>query len=213
MFRFSNFARHGRLHLFGLIAALLILGTGAARADWPTFRGPFGDGRVSESDSATAGLPLTWSETENVKWKTPLPLRGWSTPVVLGGQIWLTTAEVGGHDFYAICVDAETGKIIHNIKIFHCDKPEPLGNPVNCYASPSPAIESGRVYVHFGSYGTACLDTASGKVLWQRTDMPCRHYRGPGSSPIIFENLLILTMDGIDVQYLTALDKRTGKTV
>jgi outer membrane protein assembly factor BamB len=84
---------------------------------------------------------------------------------------------------------------------------------MNGYASPSPVIEPGRVYVNFGSYGTACLDTATMKTIWQRNDLPCRHYRGPGSSLILFEDLLILTMDGVDVQYLVALDKNTGRTV
>ncbi len=98
-------------------------------------------------------------------------------------------------------------------KLFHADHPEPLGNPLNCYASPSPVVEPGRVYVHFGSYGTAALDTKTGAVLWKRSDLPCRHYRGPGSSLVLFENLLILTMDGVDVQYLVALDKETGRTV
>ncbi len=110
-------------------------------------------------------------------------------------------------------MDAKSGGIVHRKHLFHCDKPEPLSNSVNCYASPSPAIEPGRVYVNFGSYGTACLDTATGEVLWKRTDLPCRHYRGPGSSIILHRDLLILTFDGVDVQYLTALDKRTGKTV
>jgi outer membrane protein assembly factor BamB len=125
----------------------------------------------------------------------------------------LTTATEDGHDFFAICVDARTGKILHNKKLFHCDEPEPLGNQLNCYASPSPAIEPGRVYVHFGSYGTACLDTATGGVIWQRDDLPCRHYRGPSSSVVLFENLVILTFDGVDQQYVTALDKNTGDTV
>ena len=70
------------------------------------------------------------------------------------------------------------------------------------------SIEPGRVYVHFGSYGTACLDTATGKVVWKRDDLPCRHYRGPSSSPILFENLLILTFDGVNLQYIVALDKQ-----
>src|SRR5438445_159479 len=83
----------------------------------------------------------------------------------------------------------------------HNESPESLGNDVNGYASPSPTIEAGRVYIHFGSYGTACLDTKSFNVLWQRRDLPCRHYRGPSSSPILFDNLLILTLDGIDLQY------------
>jgi outer membrane protein assembly factor BamB len=107
----------------------------------------------------------------------------------------------------------KTGKILFEKKLFHSDAPEPLGNAVNCYASPSPAIEPGRVYVHFGSYGTACLDTSTGDVLWKREDLKCRHYRGPGSSVMVYRDLLILTFDGVDVQYVTALDKRTGKTV
>jgi outer membrane protein assembly factor BamB len=131
----------------------------------------------------------------------------------MGGRVWLTTATIEGHDFFAISVDAETGRIRLNEKLFHADEPEPLGNNVNCYASPSPVAEPGRVYVSFGSYATACLDAATGKVLWERRDLACRHFRGPGSSPILFENLLVLTMDGVDVQYLVALDKQTGRTV
>jgi outer membrane protein assembly factor BamB len=190
--------------------------TAYARADWPDFRGPWCDGRATAPGQTNLlGLPLHWSETENVKWKTPIPYRGWSTPVILNGQVWLTTATIDGHDFFAICVDQETGKILFNEKMFHCDKPESLGAAVNfnCYASPSCVLEPGRVYVNFGSYGTACLDTATFKVLWKRDDLPCRHFRGPGSSPILWNNLLILTMDGIDLQYMAGLDKNTGATV
>ena len=184
------------------------------RADWPEFRGPFGNGHVADSDDAEPrGLPLAWSESENVRWTTAIPHRGWSTPVVMDGRIWLTTATEDGHDYFAICVDAETGEIVHTAKLFHSDAPEPLGNAVNCYAAPSPAIEPGRVYVHFGSYGTACLDSATGEVLWRRDDLPCRHYRGPSSSVVLFENLVILTFDGVDLQYVAALDKQTGETV
>ncbi len=204
--------RLGRLSV--LLSVLLAGGPGAARADWPGFRGPWGDGHAtSPGDTSVAGLPLNWSETQNVKWKTPIPYRGWSTPVVLGGQVWLTTATPDGHEFFAICLDSETGRVLFNEKLFECEKPEPLGNSVNSYATPSPAIEPGRVYVHFGSYGTACLDTSDFKVLWKRQDLRCRHYRGPASSLVLFEGLLILTMDGVDVQYLTALDKKTGQTV
>lgn len=188
----------------------------AARADWPEFRGPWGDGHASApGDSKVVGFPLHWSETNNVKWKTEIPFRGWSTPVVLGDQVWVTTASEDGHDFFAIGLDAGTGKIRFNEKVFHSDNPEPLGNgaSMNCYATPSPVIEPGRVYVHFGSFGTACLDTATGKVLWKRDDLRCRHYRGPSSSLILFKDLLILTMDGVDLQYHVALDKQTGATV
>lgn len=183
---------------------------GAASPGWPEFRGPYCNGHAADSSKAP---PQRWSETENVAWKTALPLFGLSTPVVLEDKVWLTTATEDGHDFYVLSLDAITGQILTNRQLFHSDAPEPLGNPVNSYASPTPVVEPGRVYVHFGSYGTACLDTASGETIWQRQDLPCRHYRGPGSSPIVFENLLILTMDGADVQYVVALDKKTGETV
>lgn len=193
---------------FSVLGSLILFSAVTARAEWTQFRGPANDGHVT-----APGLPTDWSETNNVVWKTEIPFLGWSTPVVMNGQVWLTTATPEGNDFFAICLDAKTGKILFNEKLFHCDNPEPLGNKVNCYGTPSPTIEPGRVYIHFGSYGTACLDTATFKVLWKRTDLPCRHYRGPASSLILFENMLILTMDGVDHQYLTALDKTTGKTI
>jgi outer membrane protein assembly factor BamB len=206
--------RNGFVYFLTLL--LLAFGCAEARADWPEFRGPWSDGHVSApGDAKPLGLPLHWSETNNIKWKTEIPYRGWSTPVVMGGQVWVTTATEEGHDFFAIGLDAETGKILFNEKVFHSDNPEPLGNgaSMNCYATPSPLIEPGRVYVHFGSFGTACLDTSTGKVIWKRDDLRCRHYRGPSSSLISFENLVILTMDGADLQYHAALDKKTGETV
>jgi len=149
-----------------------------------------------------------------VQWKTEIPYRGWSTPAILNNQVWLTTATPDGHEFFAICVDAITGKIVSNQKLFASENPEPQGNSVNSYATPSPVVEPGRAFVHFGSYGTAGLDSSAGfKELWRRTDLRCRHYRGPSSSPILYENLLILTFDGADLQYVIALDKLTGKTV
>lgn len=196
-----------------LIVCLIAAGAARVRGDWPQFRGPQGNGLATATDEKPRGLPLHWSETENVTWKTAIPHRGWSSPVVVDGQVWLTTATLEGHDFFVICVDEESGAIRFHERLFHSDDPEPLGNEMNSYASPTPVIEAGRVYVHFGSYGTACLDTGTHRVLWRRTDLPCRHFRGPGSSPILFEDLLILTMDGVDVQYLAALDKATGRTV
>ena len=194
---------------FGLLVWLIVLqGVVNAGEGWPMFRGPQGNGAV-----AAAHLPLQWSETNNVRWKLAIPHLGWSTPVVQGDQVWVTSATEKGQDYYAFCVDLKSGQIRFEKHLFHSDTPEPLGNGVNCYASPSPAIEPGRVYVHFGSYGTACLDTATGEVLWKREDLTCRHYRGPGSSVILYRDLLILTFDGVDVQYLAALDTRTGKTV
>lgn len=179
----------------------------AAAESWPGFRGPHGNGHAD-----AANLPETWSETENVRWKTPVPHRGWSTPLVHGNQIWLTTATEDGHDFFALCLDRATGRVLHETKLFHADKPEPLGNDMNGYASPTGWLEDGRVFLHFGSYGTACLATDDFRLLWKRTDLPCRHYRGPGSSLFNWKDTIILTMDGVDVQYLCALDKATGAT-
>jgi outer membrane protein assembly factor BamB len=208
-------SRFSFLPTLPVLAALCLGGASAMAVDWPDFRGPNGDGQVSAPGGKPIGLPLHWSETNNVKWKTEILLKGQSTPVILGKQAWLTTATPDGHDFYAVCVDTETGKIVFTEKLFHSDEPEPLGNgaSMNCYATPTGVIEPGRVYVHFGSFGTACLDTATGKAIWKRNDLPCRHYRGPASSLVLFENLVILTMDGADVQYHAALDKKTGATV
>jgi outer membrane protein assembly factor BamB len=204
-----------KIFLAALLASV-VSSTEMARGDWPEFRGPWGDGYVSApGDKKPIGLPLHWSETENVKWKAAIPNRGWSTPVIMGNQVWMTAATPDGHDFYAICVEADSGKMKYNLPLFHTDNPEPLGNgsSMNCYATPSPVIEAGRVYVHFGSFGTACLDTETGKVLWQRTDLKCRHYRGPSSSVVSCGKLIILTFDGADFQYVAGLDKATGKTV
>lgn len=202
--------------IFLLTALLLCVASHLARADWPDYRGPWGNGcATAPGDTKVLGLPLHWSESNNVTWKTAIPYRGWATPVVMGGQVWVTTATEDGHDFFAIGLDAKSGKILFNEKLFHQDDPEPLNNgaSMNCYATPSPAIEPGRLYVHFGRFGTACLDTSNGKVIWKREDIQCRHYRGPASSVILYQNLVILTMDGVDVQYHIALDKQTGKTV
>jgi len=194
--------------IVSLNVLLLLAGFAAAQDNWPQFRGPHAN---NHADST--GLPTTWSETENIKWKTPLHDSGWSSPVIWGDQIWVTAATDDGKQDFAICVDKNSGKIIHDTKLWENEKPSPLGNALNGYASCTPVIEAGRVYVHFGSYGTACLDTASGKILWQRRNLPCEHFRGPGSSPILFENLLIFHMDGYDHQYVVALDKGTGETV
>lgn len=190
------------------LAALLLMPLISARADdWPQFRGPMADGRA-----VGAALPLRWSETENIRWKTLIHDSGHSSPVVWGDQVWVTTATSDGKRLFAVCCDRATGRIVHDVQVFEVDKPESI-NSLNTYATPTPVIESGRLYVHFGTYGTACLDTSSGRKLWERTDLHCQHIQGPASSPILFRNLLILDFDGGDRQYLAALDKITGQTV
>jgi len=178
-----------------------------AEANWPQFRGPNGDGH---SDSR--GLPLNWSEDRHIKWKTPIHGRAWSSPVIWSNQVWLTTATEDGKELFAVCVDPDSGRVVHDLKLFDIEKPQ-FAHKFNSYASPTPVIEEGRVYVTFGSPGTACLDTRTGRVLWERRDFECNHYRGAGSSPILFGNLLIMNFDGSDHQFVVALDKQTGKTV
>lgn len=190
-----------------LVCVVLML-TSSVNANWTQFRGPGGQGHSDATD-----LPVKWSETKNVKWKTAIHDLGWSSPVVFGDQIWLTTATKDGKQMFVVCVDRNNGKILLDRKLHDNANPEPLGNSTNCYGSPTPVIEDGRVYIHFGSYGTTCINTKTFDQIWQRTDLPCLHYRGPGSSPIIFEKTLILTMDGIDHQYMVALDKTNGQEV
>jgi outer membrane protein assembly factor BamB len=125
--------------------------------------------------------------------------------------VWVTTADESGHELSAVAVDFETGEVLHDRLVFEVDDPEPK-NKLNSYASPSPVIEAGRVWVHFGTYGTACLDTRTGDTLWERRDIHCDHMEGPGSSPLLFDDLLIFHMDGGDVQFAIALDKATGET-
>ncbi|CAN5444231.1 PQQ-binding-like beta-propeller repeat protein [soil metagenome] len=198
-----------RIILAAAASLLLPLGPASAEVAWPQFRGPQGDGTVPGSPD----LPTQWSETENVAWKTPLDGRAWSTPAIGDNQVWMTNANPEGTQLSAVCLDFRNGDILHQTVLFKPTDPEPLGNPVNSYGSPSPVLEPGRVYLHFGSYGTACLDTRSADILWERSDLPCRHLRGPGSSPVPYKGTLILTMDGVDVQYLVALDKQSGETV
>ncbi len=191
---------------FAATLALLTASRLVSAENWPEFRGPDGQGH------AVGDPPIHWSETQNVRWKTPIHDKGWSCPVVWGNQVWLTTATAEGKKLYAMCVDLTTGKIVHDIKLFDIENPANT-QQYNSFASPTPAIEEGRVYISFGSYGTACLDTRTGKTIWQRQDLPCNHFRGPGSSPAIFENLLLMHFDGFDYQYAIALDKRTGDTI
>jgi outer membrane protein assembly factor BamB len=193
-----------------IISAILLLSFSFivyAADDWPQFRGPEGTGHSDARD-----LPQEWSETKNIVWKTAIHDRGWSSPVIYGKQVWLTSASADGRKLYALCLDRDTGKIIRDLKLFDVDTPQ-YAHPFNTYASPTPVIEKGRVYITFGSPGTACIDTNSFKVLWVRRDFECNHFRGSGSSPIIFRDLLIMHFDGSDHQFVAALDKRTGKTI
>jgi outer membrane protein assembly factor BamB len=152
---------------------------------------------------------VSWSETENVVWKTTLAGRGHSSPVIWGDQIWLTTDSGGGTTLGAVCVDQRTGDVVHQVRVFQPSEVLEIHKD-NTYASPTPVVEAGRLYVHYGRYGTACLDTDTGKVLWRNEDLVIEHQGGPGSSPVTYQDLLIVNCDGADEQYVVALDKATG---
>jgi outer membrane protein assembly factor BamB len=201
--------RIGTVLISALFSMLLASAPAPAPAEnWPDFRGPTRDGIASGTT-----LPLKWSESNNIRWKTKLPGLAWSSPVVWGSQIWVTNAPVEGKKLSAICLDLKSGRVVREVLLFNVEKHARwYSNDINSHASPSPVIGKGRVYCSFGTYGTACVDTTSGKVLWRRNDINIIHFEGPGSSPVLFEDLLILTMDGIDKQFLIALDAETGRT-
>ena len=202
-----------QMRFFGLLAiycSLSLFLCSSSQADqsfWNRYRGPQGSGKSLDSI-----LPVEFDEQRNVQWKSPIHGKGLSSPVVWEQQVWMTTATPDGTKLFAICVDLSSGDLIHDLLVFEVADP-PTCHPDNSYASCTPYIEAGRVYVHFGSSGTACIDTQSGEKLWERTDLSCDHLRGPASSPIVHEDLLLIHFDGIDLQYVVALDKQTGETV
>lgn len=162
--------------------------------------------------STTKNAPVNWSESENIVWKTPIKGIGWSSPVVYGDQIWVTSADRQGKWMSAFCVDFNSGKLLKEIDLFKPDSVERI-HATNSYATPTPCIEDGFVYVHYGTYGTACINTNNFEVVWTRTDLHCQHVQGAASSPILYKDLLIIHLEGIDVQNIYALNKHTGEIV
>jgi outer membrane protein assembly factor BamB len=173
--------------------------------DWTEFRGPTGQGHSQAKD-----VPTRWSESENIAWKVPVPGLGWSSPVVAGGLVWLTSAENDGRRLLALCYDAKTGANVKKVVIADNNLAKSIQKK-NSHASPTPIIDQDRVFVHFGTYCTVCL-TAGGEVIW-RTKLDYEPRHGPGGSPTLFDNLLIINCDGSDVQYVVALDKQTGEVI
>ncbi len=214
------------------LAWVLFLGCAAfAEEGWPEWRGVSGQGVSSAKE-----LPAEWSETKGIKWKAALPGRGWSTPVVEGDQIWVTTAienaasaeqaekrlkENTGDQpvtvlesvsLRAICVSLESGEVLQDVELLNVKEPQWV-HQLNSYASPSPIVKEGRLYAHFGSFGSACLDTRSGSVLWRNEELHVRHENGPGSTPVLWKDRLIVHFDGSDVQFIAALSTETGKVL
>ena len=215
------------------VAVLLSLSLQAN--EWRQFRGPDGQGHAAEAKN----LPATWSESENVIWKSAIPGRGWSSPVFAGPTIWLTTAiehELTGEaleaarakkleknslakqmkvidavHLHAIGVNASTGEVQQNIELFKVTDLEPI-HSLNSYASPSPVLDGDMLYCHFGALGTACVNTQIGKIVWQ-AHLPCKHAVGPGTTPIIHKDLIIVNCDGMEEQYVVRtqqIDRRSS---
>jgi len=208
--------------VIALLVSLPLFATAASRNDWHQFRGPTGDGVSRRADP-----PVTWAETRNVRWKTAVPGRGYSSPVVTGTRVWLTTAiergtqkkKVGPDMSFVsehialrvLCIDFENGGIVWNKVLFEVEKPDPI-HCFNSFATPTPFLAGDRLYCDFGTYGTACVEAGSGRTVWKR-QLELDHQAGPGSSPVVHKDLLLLVRDGRDVQYVAALDTETGKTV
>jgi outer membrane protein assembly factor BamB len=215
------------------VCSLLLAAAMGADVDVPQFRGPAGDGVFPDA----TGIPTKWDETSNITWKTEIPGRGWSSPVVGNGLIWLTTAVeeeatpqqaelarktklagnpmakqmsiVAAISLRAVALDLVSGKVVHNVELFRVPDPEPV-HTLNSYASPSPILDQGRLYCHFGTFGTACVDTTNAKIIW-KSKLPTEHSVGPGSSPVLYENRLIVPCDGTEAQTVVGLDIDNGK--
>ena len=182
-----------------------VLSGAAATEDWPEFRGPTGQGH-----SAERGLPIDWTESKNIVWKTPVPGTGWSSPVIADGKVWLTAAvkDRNGGSLRALAYEVATGREIVNVEVFRVRSVDPL-NPKNTRASPTPIVDGDRVYVHFGADGTAAL-TTTGEIVW-KTEFDYESQHGDGGSPALYGDLLILSCDGDDVAFVVAIDKKTGR--
>jgi outer membrane protein assembly factor BamB len=190
-----------------ILLFVFFISCSSEKPGWTHFRGSNMDGHAQVETA-----PLNWSDTENVVWKVPVKGLGWSSPVIYDEQIWVTSADKDGKEFYTLCFDFETGKLLDGKTIFTAEDPQRI-HGTNSYATPTPCIEEGFVYVHYGTFGTACINTDNFEVVWKREDMPCDHMQGPASSLILHKNMLIVHLEGTKDPYVAALDKKTGKTI
>lgn len=196
-----------QVFIFLILSACSAQQTNTSENNWTHFRGSNLNG-ISD----VTGLPTNWNDTLNIAWKTVIGGKGWSSPVVFDNQVWCTTATPDGKKMSAVCIDLFTGQPIFDLLIFEPDTIYRI-HAVNSYATPTPCIEQGYVYLHFGRYGTTCLDTRTGETVWTRNDLQCEHIQGPGSSLMLYKDFLIVHMEGSDRQYIVALNKHTGETV
>lgn len=193
---------------FFLLPSLLLaaIATAASGDEWPQFRGPAGDGH-----SAAAAVPLRWSGSgEEFRWKVPVPGKAWSSPVVGGGRVFVTTAveREGEVSLEARCHDLADGSPVWERVVF--TKPATAIHQKNSHASPTPILADGRLYVHFGHDGTACLDARDGTVLWTQTSLVYPPVHGNGGSPALHGDKLIFSCDGQSEPFVVALRTSDG---
>jgi outer membrane protein assembly factor BamB len=195
--------------VFGLLLTLTLTLTLSA-ADWSQFRGPAGDGRAD-----AAKLPTEWDKAKNVTWRKEIPGLGWSSPVVAGGKIFLTTATPGdakgAYSLRALCLDAKTGDVAWDVEVFKQDAKAPAIQKKNSHASATPLVDGGEVFVHFGHMGTACLSAKDGSKVWEQRTLKYNPVHGNGGSPVLAGDKLVFSIDGTDKQAVVALDRKTGK--
>jgi outer membrane protein assembly factor BamB len=195
----------------GMVLSFLA-GNRSPADDWPEFRGPTGQGVVENGK-----LPVKWGRTTNVAWKKPIPGKGWSSPVVVKGRIYLTTSVhvkdslAGDQSLRALCLDAKTGNVLWDREVFRQDgRAAPRVHWKNSHASPTPLVHDQKLYVHFGHQGTACLDL-KGKVLWRNRSLKYNPVHGNGGTAVVVEDALIFNCDGGDSAFVVALNRHTGK--
>lgn len=190
-----------------LLPLLLSLPASASAENWPEFRGPGGQGQ-----SAATGLPTEWSSRKNVSWATEIPGSGWSSPIFVDGQVYLTAAVEKGNrlSLRALAIDAESGRIRWDSEVFP-DREITKIHAKNSHASPTPILENSRLYVHFGHDGTACLSATDGRILWKQESLRYPPVHGNGGSPILVDDKLIFSCDAARDPFVVALDKASGE--
>lgn len=184
----------------------------AFAGDWTEFRGPKGQGHAGNLP-----IPTSWSETENIAWKVEIDGNGWSSPVVQSNRIYLTTAVNNEGDerlsLRTVCLNAEDGSTIWDKEIFSQSTQDIEFHKKNSHASPTPVLSGDRLYVHFGPYGTACLDIKNGQKIWTNTDLVYGPTHGNGGSPALIGNKLIVCCDGHDKRFVVGLNAEDGTEV
>lgn len=203
--------RHRFRHWVAAVFVIAVFNSSSVRSeDWPEFRGPAGQGH-----SSVKGLPTEWSDTKGIAWKQAIPGLGWSSPAVVAGKVYLTTAVPDGKDppgfsLRTLSLDAATGRILWDVEVFTQDGASaPKIHGKNSHASPTPIVRDGRVWVHFGHQGTACLSEA-GEIIWRNRELNYAPVHGNGGTPALVRGRLVFSCDGAENPFVVALDAKSG---